>query len=84
MDVSVIIVNYNTKDLLLNCIKSIYSVTEEVEFEIIVSDNGSTDNSLDELNKKYPEVIIVRNNKNIGFGAANNSAIKHAKGKYIF
>lgn len=84
MDVSIIIVNYNTKQLLDDCIKSIYEQTKDLSFEIIVSDNGSKDGSLEMLSSIYPHVIQIANNANLGFGAANNRALSIAKGKYIF
>mgnify|MGYP002520557749 FL=1 len=84
MDVSIIIVNYNTKELIKNCIKSIYQYTNDIEFEIIVSDNGSTDGSIEMLKSEFPNVILIENNANLGFGKANNKGLKIAKGKYIF
>ncbi len=84
MQVSIIIVNYNTKDFLKNCIDSIYKHTSEVEYEILVSDNGSTDGSLEMLSQDYPKVRVIANGKNLGFGAANNRALDIAQGKYIF
>ncbi|MBQ5646678.1 MAG: glycosyltransferase family 2 protein [Treponema sp.] len=84
MDVSIIIVNYNTKDLIKNCIDSIYKHTKAVEFEIIVSDNGSTDGSIEIIKREFPNVILIENNENLGFGKANNRGLKIAKGKYIF
>lgn len=84
MDVSIIIVNYNTKDLLKECIDSIYEQTKEITFEIIVSDNGSSDGSIEMLKNYFPSVIIIENNANLGFGAANNRGLKIAHGKYIF
>ncbi len=84
MDVSIIIVNYNTKELIKNCIKSIYQYTNDIEFEIIVSDNGSTDGSIEMLKSEFPNVILIENNANLGFGKANNNGLRIAKGKYIF
>jgi GT2 family glycosyltransferase len=84
MDVSIIIVNYNTRKLLRNCIDSIYLQTKNIEFEIILCDNGSTDGSQEMIKKEFPRVILVENNANIGFGAANNKGAKFAKGKYLF
>ena len=84
MQVSIIIVNYNTKDFLYNCIKSIYEHTAEINFEIIVSDNGSNDGSLQMLKQDFPNVSVVANGKNLGFGTANNKALDVATGKYIF
>lgn len=84
IDVSVIIVNYNTKNLLKNCLNSILSKTNDVNIEIIVSDNCSMDGSVEMVTTEFPDVILLRNNKNLGFGAANNRALAIAKGKYIF
>jgi len=84
LNVSIIIVNYNTKDLLYNCLKSIYDLTENIEFEVIVSDNGSLDGSVEMLKKHFTQVTIIENNANLGFGTANNRALDIAKGEYIF
>lgn len=84
MDVSIIIVNYNTKKLLADCINSIYKHTTNIEFEIIVSDNGSVDGSIEMLKQNFPQVILIENNANLGFGTANNKGLSIAKGKYIF
>lgn len=84
MDVSVIIVNYNTCDLTRNCLKSVFEQTKDIDFEVIVSDNGSKDGSIDMIKNEFPQVILIENNANLGFGAANNRGLKKAKGKYIF
>ena len=84
MQVSIIIVNYNTKELIKNCINSIYKYTQDIQYEIIVSDNGSTDGSIEMLKSEFPNVILIENNANLGFGTANNRGLKIAKGKYIF
>lgn len=84
MDVSVIIVNYNTCVLTRNCLNSIYQQTKDIDFEVIVSDNGSKDGSIEMIKKEFPQVILIENNANLGFGAANNRGLKIAKGKYIF
>jgi len=83
INVSVIIVNYNTKSLLQNCLTSVYSQTKDLNFEIIVSDNGSVDGSVEMIKEKFPNVILIENNANLGFGAANNRGLKIAQGKYI-
>lgn len=82
--VSVIIVNFNTSQYLKRCINSIYKYTKDISFEIIVSDNSSTDDSILMLKNNFPNVIIIENKTNLGFGAANNKAKKISKGKYIF
>lgn len=84
MDVSIIIVNYNTKELTRKCLKSVFENTEDINFEVIVSDNGSTDGSIEMIKSEYPQVLLIENNSNLGFGAANNQGLKIAKGKYIF
>ena len=84
MDVSIIIVNYNTRDLLKNCLISIYKHTTEINFEVIVSDNGSVDGSIEMLKQEFPQVVLIENNANLGFGTANNRGLAVAKGKYIF
>ena len=84
LDVSIIIVNYNTKELIFNCLESIFSHTNGITFEVIVSDNGSSDGSIEMLKKDFPKVILIENGKNLGFGSANNKALEIAKGKYVF
>lgn len=84
MDVSIVIVNYNTRDLLRDCLKSIYEKTKSVDFEVIVSDNGSVDGSVEMIRSEFPQVIVIENNANLGFGTANNRGTERACGKYIF
>jgi GT2 family glycosyltransferase len=84
MDVSIIIVNYNTKELVFNCIDSIIIQTLKLTYEIIVVDNDSTDGSQKAIKKKYFNVILIESNMNLGFGRANNLGAKSAKGKYLF
>jgi GT2 family glycosyltransferase len=84
MDISIIIVNYNTCVLLKNCLTSIYCHSKDILFETIVSDNGSTDGSVEMVQSCFPDVILLKNNKNLGFGAANNRGLDRAIGKYIF
>jgi len=82
--VSIIIVNFNCGKYIINCLKSIYDHSKGIDFEIILIDNGSVDNSLPEIRKKFPEIRIITNPHNIGFGAANNIGAKHAAGEYLF
>ena len=84
MDVSVVIVNYNTCFLLLQCLNSIYQIVEDVDFEVIVVDNASSDNSIQSVKDRFPQVILIENSENIGFGRANNLGVKYACGKYLF
>lgn len=82
-DVSVIIVNYNTRQLLADCLASVYEKTDGINFEVIVSDNGSKDGSVEMIRAEFPEVVLIENGANLGFGAANNRALDEAKGKYV-
>lgn len=84
MDVSFIIVNYNTKDLTSKAIESIYKFVKNLSFEIILIDNNSQDGSPADLKKKYPTIKLVQNNENLGFGRANNQGMKIAKGRFLF
>ena len=80
--VSVVIVNWNTKELLKNCLNSVYQTIHDLNFEIIVVDNASSDGSLEMLQQNFPEVIRIGNQENRGFGAANNQAFAVMQGKY--
>lgn len=84
MDVSIIIVNYNTKQLLLNCLDTLWDKTQGLEFEVIVVDNGSIDGSEEYIYTYHPKVKWINSGENLGFGKANNLGVKHAQGKYIF
>lgn len=83
MDVSIVIVNYNTLLLVKNCIDSIIAKTACVNYEIIVVDNASTDNSKEYFSNDT-RIKYIYNEKNLGFGLANNVGIKIAKGRNIF
>lgn len=83
MQVSVIIVNYNTKQLTLNCIESIYKHTCDVDFEIIVVDNASSDGTVEAVEVAFPEVRVIKSSENLGFGRANNLGAKYAKGEFL-
>ncbi len=82
MDISVIIVNWNTKDLLKKCLASVYETINFCDFEVIVVDNASSDGSAEMLAQNFPQVITIKNKENRGFGAANNQAFAIMKGKY--
>lgn len=83
MDVSVIIVNYNTKQMTLDCINSIFEKTVDVDFEVILIDNNSTDGSR-EVFDSDSRIKYFYLNENLGFGKANNYGIERAVGEYIF
>lgn len=82
-DLSVIIVNYNTVDLLVRCLDSVASQSN-VNSEVIVVDNASRDNSIEEISKNYPWVKLIASRQNLGFAGANNKALNACKGKYIY
>ena len=82
MDVSIIIVNWNTKRLLLDCICSIYETVKNISFEIWLVDNASSDGSVEAVKQNYPDVKIIQNKKNLGFAAANNIALERMCGRY--
>ncbi len=82
IDLSIIIINWNTKQLLMDCLASIYKTVRDISFELIVVDNGSTDGSVEAVSAKYPGVIIILNSSNQGFARANNAAMKNMHGKY--
>ena len=83
MDLSVIIVNYNTGKFLYECLQSMFKTTNVQSFEVIVVDNGSEDNSNEMVEKEFPHVILIKNEKNLGFTKANNQGIEIATGKFI-
>lgn len=83
MDLSLVIVNWNTKKLLQKCLASIYQFTKGINFEVIMVDNGSQDGSPAMVKKKFPLVKLILNNDNLGFTKANNQGIKAAKGEFI-
>ncbi len=84
MEVSVIIVNYNTKGLLIDCLKSIERFTVGLDYEIIVVDNASSDGSQQMIRTDFPNVQFIESKENLGFGRANNLGSDYAKGDYLF
>lgn len=83
-DVSVIIVNYKTAKLTIDCINSIYTQTDGVSFEVIVVDNDSGDDSVQKLSDVFGnKITIIVSDKNLGFGKGNNLGAKFAKGRYL-
>jgi len=84
MDVSIIIVNYNTRAMLKNCLVSIFEKTSSLTYEIIVVDNDSSDGSSAMLKSDFPQVLCIDSGMNLGFGRANNLGSKRASGEYLF
>src|SRR5687767_5887044 len=84
IDLSIIIVSYNTADFLKECLASVYKHgTSGITTEVIVVDNASVDDSVTMVKKEFPKVKLIANDKNLGFSKANNLGIKHATGNYI-
>lgn len=80
---SIIIVNFNGGKVLGTCLSSIFRETRDLSYEVILVDNASTDGSVEEVERTYPAVRILRNGTNRGFAAANNIAIREASGEYL-
>jgi GT2 family glycosyltransferase len=83
MDVSIVIVAWNVKGLLRDCLKSVFEQTCGIEFEVIYVDNASQDGSVEMVNTEFPQVSVIRNKQNAGFIRANNQAIPACKGRYV-
>lgn len=83
MLLSVVIVSYNTEELLKSCLESVIKALKDIEGEIFVVDNNSHDNTVRTIKEKFPKVTLIVNKKNLGFSKANNQALKKAKGKYL-
>ncbi len=82
-EVSVVVVNWNTQDILRDCLGSIYEQCGEIDLEVIVIDNASTDGSVEMVKKDFPQVTLIENSQNSGFAAANNQGIAISKGRYV-
>jgi len=78
-NLTVIVVSWNTRDLLSQCLTSVLSSLQEHSFQVIVVDNASKDGSVEMVNESFPDVILVKNRKNVGFARANNQAFKLAE-----
>ena len=83
LDVSIIIVSWNTRDLLRDCLRSIYDQAGSTSLEVTVVDNGSSDGSAEMVKTEFPGVVLIQNAENRGFAAANNQGIKAARGRYV-
>ena len=83
MFLSVVIVSYNVKYYLEQCLRSVFAASKDLEMEVFVVDNHSTDGTLEYLTPLFPQVRFIENDENVGFSRANNQAIREAKGRYI-
>ncbi len=85
LDLSVVIVNYNVKDLILICLRTLYQfLPDSVAVETIIVDNNSSDGSCECIKNEFPQVVLIENKDNAGFPKANNQGFEIAKGEYIF
>ncbi|SNT02061.1 hypothetical protein SAMN05421640_2037 [Ekhidna lutea] len=83
LDLSIVIINYNTNELTRDCIASIKENNHSLNYEIIVIDNSSQKEDPEDIKAAYPEINLITSDENLGFGRANNIGIKISKGKYI-
>ncbi|MCL4473374.1 MAG: glycosyltransferase family 2 protein [Actinobacteria bacterium] len=83
IDLSIVIVSYNTCDLLLDCLAALYHGPHDYSFEVIVCDNASSDGSENAVRQSFPQTIVIQTGENIGFGSAMNIGSSKASGKYL-
>ena len=83
MDLTIIVVSYNTRNLLDECLQSIYARGCDLAFEVLVVDNASTDGSAEMVHLNHPQVRLIENAENMGFGRANNLAASQARGRHL-
>ncbi len=83
MKVSIIIVNWNAWEYLQNCLATIFNANYLDEYEVLLVDNASTDNSLDLVKREFPLIKVIANSENVGFSRANNQGIRQCLGEYI-
>jgi GT2 family glycosyltransferase len=83
MDLSIVIVNWNTRDLLADCLRSVMAGLAGIEAEVFVVDNASSDDSVAMVERDFPQVRLIRNDTNLGFAAANNVALRLASGRHV-
>ena len=83
MQLSVIILNYNVRYFLEQCVLSVQNALEGIDGEIIVIDNNSSDDSCVMMQQRFPEVKLISNTENLGFPKGNNIGVAQAKGEYI-
>src|ERR1700686_4405808 len=83
MKLSIVILCWNDLKVIHGCLRSIFDETCDSDFEVIVSDNGSTDGSVEYIKNPYPQVHIIENSTNLGFAKGNNVGIPHSTGEYV-
>jgi GT2 family glycosyltransferase len=83
IEVSIVVVNWNTRELLLSCLRSLFQSPQGFSFEVIVSENGSCDGSEEAVRREFPAITVIQNGRDLGFGAGVNVGATRAKGRYI-
>ena len=83
MKLSVIIVNYNVRAYLEQCLRTVFKALDGVDGEVFVVDNLSTDGSVEMVREKFPQVRLIANQENVGFSRANNQAIRESAAEYV-
>ena len=83
MDLSIVIVNYNTKELTRKCLRSVFASKTNFQYEVWVVDNGSKDGSIEMVKAEFPQVKLIEAGENLGFSKGNNLALKQATGRYL-
>ncbi|MGB7240697.1 MAG: glycosyltransferase family 2 protein [Sulfitobacter sp.] len=83
MDLSIVIVNWNTQDLLRDCLRSVRAGLVNLKAEVLVVDNASSDGSCDMVTAEFPDVVLMKSASNLGFAGGNNVALRQATGRYV-
>lgn len=83
MKLSIVIICWNDWKVIEDCLRSIFDTRHKIEFEVIVSDNGSTDGSVEKIREQFPDVRVLENRSNLGFARGNNAGIREAHGEYV-
>jgi N-acetylglucosaminyl-diphospho-decaprenol L-rhamnosyltransferase len=83
MDLSVILVSYNTADITIQALEHLYASEHKLSMEVFVVDNASRDTSVERITQAYPDIPLIHNAVNVGFGRANNQALPHVRGRYV-
>ncbi len=83
LDLSIVILNFKTKEVLLDCLRSVYDQTSGIDFEVIVVDNASSDGSAEAAKKSFPKIELKINETNLGFSGGNNKGIQISRGRFV-
>lgn len=81
--VSIMLVNWNTREMTLECLRSVFAQTRDIPFEVIVVDNGSHDGSAEAIAREFPQVVLMAESENHGFAKATNISVERARGQYV-